>query len=133
MVHRCGDLVSVLQQCSVAAKGCQETSPSRLVHPPTRATERITVAVPVATRVRCSTVDGPQWKGVRVMAIIGVILLGLVVSAAGSLAFGWVFMLLIGVVHAEWLPALPTIGYWWAVLITFLLRATLMSVDTDLD
>jgi uncharacterized membrane protein YiaA len=67
------------------------------------------------------------------MAIIGVILLGLVVSAAGSLAFGWVFMLLIGVVHAEWLPALPTIGYWLAVLITFLIRSVLMPVSWDKD
>jgi len=67
------------------------------------------------------------------MATIGVILLGLVVSAAGSLAFGWVFMLLVGVVHAEWLPALPTIGYWLAVLITFLIRSVLMPVSWDKD
>jgi len=67
------------------------------------------------------------------MAIIGVILFGLVVSAAGSLAFGWVFMLLVGVVHAEWLPALPTIGYWLAVLITFLIRSVLMPVSWDKD
>ena len=67
------------------------------------------------------------------MAIIGVILFGLVVSATGSLAFGWVFMLLVGVVHAEWLPALPTIGYWLAVLITFLIRSVLMPVSWDKD
>lgn len=45
-----------------------------------------------------------------------------------SLAAGWEFMLVVGVIHAEWIPQLPTIGYWWAVLIAWLLRTSLIRV-----
>jgi hypothetical protein len=34
-----------------------------------------------------------------------------------ALMRGWLFMLTVGVIHAHWLPQLPTIGYWWSVLI----------------
>ena len=37
---------------------------------------------------------------------------------------GWFLMLAVGVAHHEWWPALPTIGYWWAVLLCWLLRAS---------
>lgn len=30
---------------------------------------------------------------------------------------GLSLMLLVGVVHHEWWPQVPTIGYWWAVLV----------------
>lgn len=45
---------------------------------------------------------------------------------------GWVFMLTVGVVHAEWIPALPTIGFGPAVLVATLLGVTaaLISVST---
>jgi hypothetical protein len=42
-----------------------------------------------------------------------------------ALLGGWFFMLGVGVVHAEWLPQVPTLGYWWAVLIGYLLRCGL--------
>lgn len=37
---------------------------------------------------------------------------------------GFEFMLAVGIIHHEWLPQLPTIGYWWAVLIVGLLKGT---------
>jgi hypothetical protein len=33
-----------------------------------------------------------------------------------ALLQGWLFMLAVGVAHAHWMPQIPTIGYWWAVL-----------------
>jgi hypothetical protein len=41
---------------------------------------------------------------------------------ATDLTTGWMLMLAVGVAHAEWLPMLPTIGYWWAVLLVVLTR-----------
>lgn len=32
----------------------------------------------------------------------------------------WAFMILVGVIHAEWLPMLPTIGFGSSVIISFL-------------
>jgi len=66
-------------------------------------------------------------------AVLGIIVLAVGVSAVGAFAFGWLFMLLVGVVHAEWLPGLPTIGYWWAVLIIFMLRLCFLSISGDKD
>lgn len=39
-----------------------------------------------------------------------------------ALLNGWMLMLAIGIAHTHWHPAVPTIGYWWAVLIVYLLR-----------
>lgn len=33
----------------------------------------------------------------------------------------WVFMLTVGVIHHEWLPQLPTLGYWASLLIFFMI------------
>lgn len=41
-----------------------------------------------------------------------------------SLLNGWLLMLAVGVIHMHWIPALPTVGYWWAVLIVWLLAGT---------
>lgn len=38
-----------------------------------------------------------------------------------ALVGGWMLMLAVAVAHDHWIPQLPTIGYWWAVLIFFLL------------
>jgi uncharacterized membrane protein YiaA len=48
-----------------------------------------------------------------------------VMLALRVLVDGWVMMLLVGVVHAEWIRSLPTVGYWWAVLIVTLAGAIL--------
>lgn len=36
---------------------------------------------------------------------------------------GWFLMLTVAVAHAHWWPAIPTVGYWWAVLIMAILPA----------
>ena len=35
----------------------------------------------------------------------------------------WMFMLAVGVAHAVWIRSLPTLGYWWSLLLVYLLRA----------
>ncbi len=35
----------------------------------------------------------------------------------GWLVTGWVLMLVVGIVHAEWIPQLPTIGFGLALLL----------------
>lgn len=40
----------------------------------------------------------------------------------GALSNGFMLMLAVGVAHAEWIPQLPTIGYWWACLLVYLLH-----------
>jgi len=57
--------------------------------------------------------------------IILVVLGALALSAVYSLAAGWALMLAIGVIHHEWIPQCPTIGYWWAVLLALLIRMAL--------
>ena len=43
-------------------------------------------------------------------------------AAVHMLLGGWLLMLAIAMLSAHWWSALPTIGYWWAVLVTALLR-----------
>lgn len=43
---------------------------------------------------------------------------------------GWLFMLAVGVAHHEWIPSLPTIGYWWSVLLAWLLRGALAQLPS---
>jgi hypothetical protein len=49
---------------------------------------------------------------------------GILGAALTSLFGGWMLMLTAGVVHAHWIPQLPTVGYWWAVLVYYLLPGT---------
>jgi hypothetical protein len=51
----------------------------------------------------------------------GFLLTMFVVVVAGALFGGWIFMLTVGVVHGEWLPMMPTIGYWSAVKVSAML------------
>lgn len=55
---------------------------------------------------------------------------GALTSAVFSLMNGWMLMLAVGVVHAHWWPAVPTIGYWWAVLIVWLLNGVFSARQT---
>jgi drug/metabolite transporter (DMT)-like permease len=48
---------------------------------------------------------------------LGKVVTALILAASRWLLGGLFFMLAVGIAHAEWLPQLPTIGYWWAVLI----------------
>jgi hypothetical protein len=50
------------------------------------------------------------------------------ILAAGLWALrAWMFMLAVGVIHAEWLPRVPTLGYWWAGLVAWLLCGALAT------
>lgn len=62
--------------------------------------------------------------------IIVVFLANLGLSIAYSIFAGWAFMLAIGLVHHEWIPACPTIGYWPAVGIALLLRWAFVSLPS---
>jgi hypothetical protein len=55
------------------------------------------------------------------MVVVGLILLGVVVRFIYSLIGGIFLMLAIGIIHHEWIHPCPTIGYWWAVLLSFLI------------
>lgn len=44
-----------------------------------------------------------------------------------ALINGWLLMLAVGIVHEYWMPQVPGIGYWWAVLIVYLLRGSFSS------
>lgn len=41
----------------------------------------------------------------------------LITAVALALLRGWMFMLALGIAHNHWWPAIPTIGYWWSVLL----------------
>jgi len=45
----------------------------------------------------------------------------LLVRITVSFLDGWFLMLAVGVAHTQWIPQLPTIGYWWAVVLVALL------------
>lgn len=51
--------------------------------------------------------------------IIGLLLL----FAGGAAVYGWMLMLLIGVLHAEMFPGLHPIGFWPSLAIGLLLSA----------
>jgi len=54
----------------------------------------------------------------------------MLMSAVSALSGGFNLMLAVGVAHAEWVPPLPTIGYWRAVLLVFLLRGTFSAIKS---
>lgn len=43
-------------------------------------------------------------------------------SVANAFFGGWMLMLSVGIIHLHWLPELPTVGYWIAVLVVALMR-----------
>jgi hypothetical protein len=44
-------------------------------------------------------------------------LVGCVVLAAESLVGAWLLMVVVGIVHGEWLPQVPTVGYGGALIL----------------
>lgn len=48
-----------------------------------------------------------------------------------ALIVGWELMLAVGIAHRHWLPMLPTIGYWWTVVIVILIRPLFMPLRVD--
>jgi hypothetical protein len=53
---------------------------------------------------------------------------GQVTSILNALFGGWMLMLTAGIVHAEWITSLPTVGYWWAVAIVALMRGVFSRI-----
>lgn len=51
-----------------------------------------------------------------------------ITSAILALVNGWFLMLAVGVARDEWLTNLPTVGYWWAVLLVYLLQGVFSRV-----
>jgi ABC-type multidrug transport system permease subunit len=47
-----------------------------------------------------------------------------IADALHALVQGWMLMLAVSMVHAYWMPSVPTVGYWWSVLLVWLLRGT---------
>jgi hypothetical protein len=56
----------------------------------------------------------------RAKAVEGCIT-ALITSLISGFLKGWLFMLAVGIMHDHWVPALPTIGFWWSVLLMFVL------------
>lgn len=42
---------------------------------------------------------------------------------------GWVFMLTVGVIHAQWLHTMPTIGFGPAILVSILVSLTINTLN----
>ena len=57
----------------------------------------------------------------RAGKVLAKLLTALFYSAIMALVGGWALMIAVGVVHAHWLTTMPTIGYWPAVVVVFLL------------
>lgn len=51
---------------------------------------------------------------------------GLVMIITGWAVMGWLLMLAVSLVHQQWIPALPPIGYVPATLLTMLLGTRVM-------
>jgi hypothetical protein len=64
----------------------------------------------------------------KIRATVGMILTGYLTTLLANLLDGWLLMLAIGVARAQWLANLPTIGYWWAVVLVALLRGTFSRI-----
>jgi hypothetical protein len=52
-----------------------------------------------------------------------IFLSALLLSAISAFLNGLIVMLTVMVVHDCWLPSVPTIGYWAAVIVAFTVRA----------
>jgi len=68
------------------------------------------------------------------MVIFMPILLGIGTRLAYSLIGGIFLMFAVGVIHHEWIESCPTIGYWWAVVLSFLITMALtFEVNAKLE
>jgi hypothetical protein len=70
-------------------------------------------------------------QGLTAVKFIAHFVLGNASNAVMALLGGWMLMIAVGVAHAHWVPALPTIGYWWAALIVWLLQGSFRTIDLD--
>lgn len=58
---------------------------------------------------------------------------GLITQTVAVLAGGFWLMLAADVIHKHWIPALPTVGYWWAVLVVMLLKGVFSNTPSAKD
>jgi hypothetical protein len=70
-----------------------------------------------------------QKFGKAVANIAQTLLTGVLIALLNGL---W-FMLGVGVIHDHWWPEVPTVGYWWAVLIVALLRGVFSRTPAKKD
>jgi hypothetical protein len=54
----------------------------------------------------------------------------LIVKVGTDLLGGLYLMLAVGIAHAEWIRSLPTLGYWWAVLLVMLVGPAFASATS---
>lgn len=52
-----------------------------------------------------------------------ILLGGLALAALMSFFYGLILMLTVGIVHDHWIPSVPTIGYWAAVVVAYTIRS----------
>lgn len=64
---------------------------------------------------------------------LGKFFTSLLTGALAALMGGWMFMLGAAVIHDHWWPQVPTIGYWWAVLVVWLLRGVFSRLPETKD
>jgi hypothetical protein len=73
-------------------------------------------------------------RGKRFGKFLGKFLANLLAAFLHALLAGWAFMLAVDVANDHWAPQLPSIGFWWAVLVAWLLRSALtprQPVDSE--
>jgi hypothetical protein len=55
---------------------------------------------------------------------------GCITALGTDLLGGLYLMLAVGIAHAEWIRSLPTLGYWWAVLLVMLVGPAFASATS---
>ena len=68
-----------------------------------------------------------------VKAVIVAVFASIVFYAIFAFLTGWAFMLAVQTAHDHWLPVVPTIGYWWAVLLMFFIRVAFINPGNSND
>lgn len=64
-------------------------------------------------------------------AALGRFLSALAVSILGAFFGGWMLMLGVGILHANWWSDMPPMGYWTAVLAVALLRGVFSRLQLE--
>jgi hypothetical protein len=92
------------------------------------ATDQRALGADLLAIIRRDRARRSRWK--KFGEFLGKLLTALVAGFLTALINGWLFMLAIGVIHEHWVSALPTLGFWWSVLISWLLRSALSSTGS---
>jgi hypothetical protein len=82
----------------------------------------VTTADEIMSLVRAKRRRRKFWAGVGRFVVTSL------TAAVAAFADGWLFMLAVGVAHDHWLTSMPSIGYWWAVLIVWLARGVFSPI-----